>query len=630
MTIPRRSGQRWPRFALFALLVAVAALALRWVFLVPIFQAPDEPAHFDYALAIHENGGLFRVSGDLDNPARLVHPDSLFLLDRTAADSIAFQLEGRVPPGYGSATFYDALDRERAVNLSLYRDEPPALAWIYPYGFYTLLAAWIHLLFWLKNSIVLVFFGARMLSVLLLLVSLLCTYGAARELGHSQVFGLLLTSIIGFFPLTLFVSSYVQPDNLSFTFVALAFYLTLVARRHIDSLAMAGVLGLVFGALLVTKPHYSVCTLVPALAMLAVQKATSGAGKKHWTAWVALWILPSLLFGGVYVWTIWDARSYYNASAPCEHFIPFVAHGLRKALQDFYTGTTHRSFWGIFGWMDTPLIIGSETTNAIVRALIRVATWTILALALMRLKQVSAAFGRLTRRGKSAAAWRLILSNPPINSFFLFTVLMLAFYVRTANLFGAQGRNWLPFLMPIFLTGLSYAPRALARQRQRAILSRAVGIGLILFTVLGSYYALRTIRERYYDPNNDQPMSEVSLSASASAIRPQQAQLESEADRRVRTVFRLEKSQFVYAARIHYRLPDPLGDNAKFRICWGDFARASPHLGERQLTYGSHPCPPDKTIQVWINDTIDRIDIYSDEQNGPCEIRELILYRKPS
>src|SRR5262249_58979835 len=59
---------------LLGLVLAAAGLCLRWVFIVPIYQSPDEPAHLDYALAIYHNGGLFRVHGPPTRPLELVHP----------------------------------------------------------------------------------------------------------------------------------------------------------------------------------------------------------------------------------------------------------------------------------------------------------------------------------------------------------------------------------------------------------------------------------------------------------------------------------------------------------------------------------------------------------------------------
>ncbi len=123
-----------------------------------------------------------------------------------------------------------------------------------------------------------------------------------------------------------------------------------------------------------------------------------------------------------------------------------------------------------------------------------------IALSLLRLGRVAWKLGRLWRRGRRTAAVRIAASNVPINSYFLFTVLMVVLYVRLGNRFGAQGRNWLPFLLPIFLTAVAYAPRALAPRRVRRAFAAALLAALLLFDGVGGYYALQTVRNRYYSP----------------------------------------------------------------------------------------------------------------------------------
>ena len=109
----------------------------------------------------------------------------------------------------------------------------------------------------------------------------------------------------------------------------------------------------------------------------------------------------------------------------------------------------------------------------------------------MRLAQV-------VRRGRPWSACRMAVSNPLINSYFLFTLLMFYIYVRVENRFGAEGRNWLPMLLPIFLVGLTYAPKALTLRPSRIAMSRLVLCGLLLYGIAGSYYALHTLKKRYY------------------------------------------------------------------------------------------------------------------------------------
>src|SRR5262249_50418376 len=157
-----------------------------------------------------------------------------------------------------------------------------------------------------------------------------------------------------------------------------------------------------------------------------------------------------------------------------------LAEGIRKAFLDYYAGVTHDSFWGQFGWMDTPLVIRGQNTMAMVRILIQLATWLLVGLMVMRTEQVCSRLWRMARRRGIRLACRLFCGNVLLNSYVLFTLLMLALYVRTDNFFRAQGRNWIPFVLPTFLAAVIYAPRALHFPAARRWLSGALAAGLLM------------------------------------------------------------------------------------------------------------------------------------------------------
>jgi hypothetical protein len=609
---------------LLALVVLVAAVAVRWVFLVPIYQAPDEPYHLDYALAIYQNRGLFRVQGAPPPGTPMVHPYTHFLMDRTATKALAFHADVKVPPGYGTPAFYEMLAIECPSAESVPIREATGLAWVYPYGYYALLAGWISLLACFSNNVLVLFFGARILSVALLLISMLCIFGTAREMGFSRATGLLLTGIVGLFPMTLFVASYIQPDNLGFTLVSLCFYLTLVARRRTHCTWVLASLGLALGALLVTKGHYYLCTAVPALALLGSLLTRAGVRGRIKAA--ILLMAPSLACGFLYLWTTWGATNYYSARAAHENLVLFVVDGLRKVLQDFYNGTTHRSFWGVFGWMDTPLVIGNRLTSAVAHALLRLGTWTVLVLTLVRLKQVLTRMFGWFCCGKWQLAVRVLVANPVLNSFFLFTVLMIFLYIRLANRFGAQGRNWLPYLLPIFLTGVWYAPKALRRPHHRAAVSSVILGSLALYGVAGNYYAFQTLRRRYYDPRNDQPMKQVHLpvaEAEATPFVPSPEDNDGSFQK-----FALKKAVYVYAIRIRYALSPPASDTVRFQWFWRRGTGQVPI--SYQQSVDPLPGPLEKTLYVWVNETIDQWGIRVAGAEGELILKEAVLYQRPT
>jgi hypothetical protein len=629
MRVGRPWTQRWTPFLLAGLLLVVAAVSIRWALLVPIFQAPDETVHLDYALAILERGGLFQVHGSLPARSPFVHPLGQYLINETGTASVCFHPEMKMPPGYGLASFYEALDRHRPDEVALPPDATPALAWVYPYGYYALLAAWLDILRHMTDSLVVIFFGARLLSVLLLIVSLLCTYGTTREMGYGRGLSLGLVGIIGLFPLTSFVSSYVQPDNLSFTLVSLCMYLTLLVRQQPNRTWVIACLGTAFGCLLVTKPHYFLCTLVPAIGVLARVLVRSGAGAGKWLLWLFWLGVPSLLLGSVHLWMVWDATNYYSGSAAHDNGILFVLTGLKKALRDFFAGTSHKSFWGVFGWMDTPLLFGARWISAIVRAVLVFSTLAILLLTLVRLKQIMSRLLALVRRGKAGWAYRMAVSNPVLNSLFLFTLFMVFFYIRLDNRFGAQGRNWLPYLLPIFLLATQFGPNALSRLRGRTVLSRVAFAGLAVYSVVGNAFAMASIKDRFYDANNEQAMCLKAVPVQYLTHREPFAPGEEEAEDNKVAGMNLEKPEFVYAVRVRYVLQDCSEAKVRFQLFWQNRKPGSRFSFLRRLTMDWIPQPREKTICIWVNDSIDQFYIHPEDSLGEFQIRDITLYQRP-
>lgn len=485
----------WANLVLIGIIAASAALALAWVFRVPIYQAPDEPMNLDYALAINRHGGLFVLHGaSYQALPSSVHPYTEYLAERLHTSRVAFQPGEKMPAGYGTAEFFAAIDRD-APPWEVGVTGPNRPFAVYPFGYYALLALWIGLVHCFNTGPVWTFFGARVLSVVLLVVSLLCVHGTLRRLWFRPRFALLVTACIGLFPMTSFVAYAVQMDNLSFTLVSLGFYLAIRVRQAPDGWRLLACLGLALGGLLVTKPHFWLCVLVPVAAMLATRLR---GGTAAWLRAGGLVLAPSVLLGGLYLWTTWGTVSLYTAPAPESGSMLYLFNGFRRALVDFYNGTTHDSFWGRFGWMDTPLVIRGRRTNEAVRFTIQCFSWVVLGLTLIRLEQVLSRLGRLAWAGRPRLALRLACSDPILNAYFLFTVLMFVLYIRLNNRFGAQGRNWFPLLLPIFLTALVYAPKALTLRPIRSAFSVVTAAALLAYCLVGSSYALQTLQRRYY------------------------------------------------------------------------------------------------------------------------------------
>jgi hypothetical protein len=495
-----------PIAILGAIVLGALALSTVWVFLVPIDQAPDEPGHWDYALCLWEHGGIYRAaaSKSTHNPSGsiavyLVHPQGRHLWFASQGDVTFRSPATKAPADYGTPAFFARLNRtapDRA--LGDYRT-PPTYVPIYTYGYYGLLALWIGMVRQLTGHIVTVFFACRLFNTALLGPTLLLCYGIMRELHFKAAYALLLTALVGLFPLTTFVAAYIQPDNLALTLCSLCWYLALVSRRKPNDMGPLSCLGVALGALLVTKQHFYLCCVLTIGPMLAVAAWRPRWSWPRWLVGATCFIGPSIAFGSVYVWSIWGTTPYYSQGTAYEGPVLLaLAERFERAFLDFYSGTTHQSFYGIFGCLDTPLVIGSRRTTQVIMLLVQPVSYCVILLTLWRLEQVASRLIRLWRRGRRGTAIAVACSNPVVNSYFLFTVFMFAMYIRTDNHFGAQGRNWLPFMLPIFLTSLAYAPKALTLRSTRAVAAGTLTAGLVLFTALGALYGPRTIAHRYY------------------------------------------------------------------------------------------------------------------------------------
>jgi hypothetical protein len=504
----RRVGPTWAALILFAIIAGSTGLSLYWAFLVPIYQSPDEPVHLDYALSLNEHRGLFRAE-TVPEGAPLEwgsHPYFDYFWERTKGRLVQFHPGNRVPEAYGTREWFADLDRDAPTVEADRITRAPALTGVYPFGYYVLLAFWLELVKAVRPGPVGLFFGARIFSVLLLQCTLLATFATVRELRLSRLTALTLTAVIGFFPLVSFISSYVQPDNLALTLVSLCYYLGLRVRRQPERDGLLGLLGLTLGGLLVTKVHFYLCVLLPTLIMLALPIWTERRTLAGRLKAVVLLALPSLFLGLIHCWVIGGTTNYHSGSAPYKGFDQTVMGGFTNALWNYFVGNTHESFWGMFGWMDTPLTLANHKVTSRVHYLVQTCTWIFMALALMRLQQVLSKLYVLARRGRAVSAWRLVVAHVPLNSYALFTALMFVLFIRSENRFCAQGRHWLPFLLPIFLTASHYAPRALALRQTQRVVSRLVLAGLLLYSLVAGYYSLRTIHNRYYSPPSDRQL----------------------------------------------------------------------------------------------------------------------------
>jgi 4-amino-4-deoxy-L-arabinose transferase-like glycosyltransferase len=487
--------------------LASAAVALAWVFFVPMLEAPDETVHFEYSTALYSAGGLVapRDAARLTIPAGRSVPYPKYLEDQSAVAVIAEKPDVKAPAGYGSSTYYDSVDRNlQPAETTAELFNPPLLRY-YPFGYYLLDAAVMGITSLFTSSPVALFFAARSLSVALLVLSLVSTYLILRRLRCGFALSLALTGVVGLFPMTSMMASSVQSDNLSFTLVSLALLAALELRQRPHHLAWTAVLGVAMGALLVTKLHYFAIVAVAVVAMLVTQRIDR-KDARGWRLEVAVLLLPAIVFESAQIWTQWGAPPLIApsqlgdvadiraalAGGPAA-MAAYAGHIVTFTFLDNTFGREFGSFWGVFGWVDTPLVLGSPAVTVVVWLLFAGMSIALLACTLVRLGQVVYRLTRVARRGRPRRALRIAFSNPVAISY----LLLAAFLFTVEGYPGVQGRYYFPLLPAVFWVALKYAPRALPGKFGPALFRMQVA-GLVAYTIVGAFFAFPTLASRYY------------------------------------------------------------------------------------------------------------------------------------
>lgn len=483
--------RRRSALGLIAVIITSALLAYYRVFAVPILLCPDEDSHVDYAFSLYSAGALLNVrtpppSGwnTKHRPRkqqweRISHLYTLHLTDVGRMLPLLADAE-KVPSDYGTKKYFDRIDdtapRVPESSAGLTTSDNPALMSAYPFAYYALAAVEMGAVSRFTNSLVWMFFSARLLSIALLIVSLLLTYAILRQLNSR--YALAITGIAGIFPLTTYVSSCIQPDNLSLTLVLLSWYLGLRAYKTPRKLILF-YLALSLATLLVTKYYHYVFVAFPLLALLIAKHRLSPGT-------VAAMLLPSIALLSVQLWIGW------GASIVAGHITiqwGGIFGRLPKALGEYYGGGyAYSSYWStFFGWPTVPEYL---------KNILQIGTIIVFIAVLVGLaKRVTLL---VTIASKRCARKALILAlDPLVIGHILYLCFMIALYAITNNGFYAQGRHFFPFIVSGLYVVLTLAPIALPR-RLRFKSRWALAAVLLIACTTAQYHAVVSLNWRYY------------------------------------------------------------------------------------------------------------------------------------
>lgn len=498
---------------LVAIVVVSVLLALVWVFRDPFFQQPDENAHADYAFAISTTGHLIRAR---DGPLQTdVHPYTRRLESVSNFRGIRMNPDGRVPRHYGESAFYREVDAHKPVvdpKLFEQKNHPvPYVAGIYSFVFYGAEAIVARTAAALTGgSITSMLFAMRLFCVALMAAMLLFSFAIMRELHIAPRRALLIVAAVGFFPLVSWHSAYVQQDNFACAISAAVVYAALRVRRLGISLSRLIPLGLILGLAAATKLPYFAATAFSVTSLVAAffPRRTSPA---RWAAGFGILLAPSIALIAVsqyfshtdeFAHRLKLAQSNRIVSAFHSDFWRGLAETGREIARatwsTFGFGDTSAGFWHGFSWYAGTVLIGTFEITFVIHAIIVTGTLATTVLMIYRQWTTYRRLITIWRNGSPRRAFRVWASDPVLNSYFAFVVLLL---LSDALSNGALSSNryWVVFIAPAFLCGTWYAPRVL-QIRYRQTMGNSVLVSILAFCIISVPYSWRALEQRYYIP----------------------------------------------------------------------------------------------------------------------------------
>ena len=195
-------GRAWYSACAVVLTLCFVALACIWANLVPAFQSPDEPAHFDYAYSLATASTLLRAA---DGPAGF-DPRVRILMRDADLNRITFHANERVPKSYGTDAFFERVRRETSafrsyspLQAGAVRSPLTSVYAFVPYALYAVAA------YPFRHDVAASLSACRFASIAFTGFAILIWSRILRRLHVQKIHALALLAIVAFFPLTSFI-----------------------------------------------------------------------------------------------------------------------------------------------------------------------------------------------------------------------------------------------------------------------------------------------------------------------------------------------------------------------------------------------------------------------------------------
>lgn len=471
---PMASAVRHPTGWLVVVLAFVLIKQMAWLAAMPLWQSPDEPAHFQYVQYLAETGRLPRF--DRSRPTNVSSPEVAHTEREAHLNATAYRPDHR--PVTGSSAMGPGEERlAQSPPLDRMNDGNSTAA-PYPPAYYGL-AAGVYRVFGNADILTRVF-AVRALSTAFVLLTVLLAWLLAGEVWSQPFIRATFALIVGSQPMLSMMGVSVNNDAMLVAAASGLAWLLLRSWRVEPGIATGLGMGLCLGIAWLTKPQGMV--LAPFIPLVTAGFAWHlGRSPGSWlrvmggaAVGTALLVAPWLGYLQQTYGTTLPALGGLSPT-PMTTLPRYLAeHVLQPGLSRTHTLWVEQ-YWGTFGWLDT-------RTHDLAYRIAEAFMWV-------------GAFGawRLARRG--TAAQRAMLAACLVLTAGFLAALYAAEYqvVRGTGIPMLQGRYLLPVVLPHLLIAF-VGCLGLARPERRGLVAGWLAAGFVAFQAL----SLLRVLERYY------------------------------------------------------------------------------------------------------------------------------------
>jgi hypothetical protein len=473
-----------PNSTLFIFFVLIFLKQIFWSLSIPLWQTPDEQAHFAQVQNIAEKN----IPGVLSTSKEIVDSEKMLDVFRNERGDNRFTYHPEYKIKY-QANSYDGPFENKLKNIKpddrkkLVKNEA---TW-YPPLYYNFSATGYKLIY--NGSIIDRVYFVRLWQSVIYLLMIIVYYLIAKEFFKSKTVIFSFLTFISFLPMPSFVASGVTSDNMMNLLFPTAIFLgTMIVKKGVRIPFLIYFL-LIFALGHQTKPHFVIS--IPIFVFAIVSRKIYERKFKD----LMIYIILSILF----IIAVFNMRLYYFVTTgEIAEIVPDVgtsAVSLQKitlpGLINYFSTTlskTYREtlpwFWGIFRWLSFAL---NRWYYRFFNLLI-VISGVILAI-------------RTITKIKSK---KKIINENNLAEFFLYSSVVIYFIVLTLwdYLFflshnfslGMQGRYYFPVLFPIIF----FIFKNISVLLKKEVFIKMFGITMIIL----NFYALFEIAKSYYDFNS--------------------------------------------------------------------------------------------------------------------------------